>query len=294
MAGKAALVDQIKGIQRSDPDAKQAWWDHCDNNLGGVKDPNRHDEGVLAEFLSMYNSGGFQATGARPAAGRAAPSRAANPGGAGGWGQQSYGHQPAAASWGAYAPTPAASTWAAPSAAASWGAGGGASSGSNLAELVKTGQRQSEAWKSAWKNYCALYGTGKFDPTKYDDDFIVGFVNYVGELATGELGAQAEERGLADGGAGVGMKRSAPSSAMGFPPAKRQAMGGGGSFTAWGAAGGDNGGKADLVNKVKALQRSDPDAKNAWWQFCNDSLGGVKDPSKHEAETLQQFLDSYS
>lgn len=301
MAAKAALVEQIKSIQRSDPDAKQAWWDYCDTNLGGVKDPNRHDANVLEEFMSMYNTGGLPEGGAKPAPRRSPPMRAANAGSSPGYGQ-SYGYQPApAASWG-FAQSAVAPAWGA-QAAAGWGAqqaaGYGAATGSNLAEMVKTGQRQSEAWKAAWKNYCGLYGTGKFDPTKYDEEFILGFVNYVGELACGELGAQAEERGFADAGAGAGagMKRPMPSSAMEQqPPAKRQAMAMGAvqPVNVWGDASAGDSSKVDLVNKIKALQRSDPDAKTAWWQFCDEQLGGVKDPNRHDAETLAQFLESYS
>ncbi|CAK0816379.1 unnamed protein product [Prorocentrum cordatum] len=37
MADKAGLVDQVKIIQRTDPESKQAWWDYCDHHLGGVK-----------------------------------------------------------------------------------------------------------------------------------------------------------------------------------------------------------------------------------------------------------------
>jgi len=295
MAGKAALVEQIKSIQRSDPEAKQSWWDYCDTNLGGVKDPNRHDASVLEEFFSMYNSGSLPAAGAKPAPRRSPPARAANAGSAAGYGQ-SYGYQPSPAGWG-YAQSAMAPTWGAP-AAATWGApqaagyGAGAGSGSNLAEMIKTGQRQSESWKTAWKNYCAIYGTGKFDPTKYEDDFIVGFVNYVGDLACGDLGGQADERGFADGGSG--MKRPMHSAGMGQqPPAKRQAIGGMETANIWGNAGATDSSKVDLVNKIKALQRSDPEAKNNWWQFCDENLGGVKDPNRHDADTLAQFLETY-
>ena len=53
---KAALVDAVKNLQRSDPAIKQAWWDHCDADLGGVKDPNRHeDSGVVHSFSRLIS-----------------------------------------------------------------------------------------------------------------------------------------------------------------------------------------------------------------------------------------------
>eukprot|EP00930_Biecheleria_cincta_P046737 TRINITY_DN32273_c0_g1_i1.p1 TRINITY_DN32273_c0_g1~~TRINITY_DN32273_c0_g1_i1.p1 ORF type:complete len:1514 (+),score=356.94 TRINITY_DN32273_c0_g1_i1:36-4577(+) len=58
MGSKAELVEQVKALQRSDPGAKEAWWNYCDMYLQGVKDPNRHDEATLQEFLSSYESGG--------------------------------------------------------------------------------------------------------------------------------------------------------------------------------------------------------------------------------------------
>jgi len=51
MATKDALVEKIKAMQRASPELKQMWWDHCDQNLGGVRDPNRHDAATLEEFL---------------------------------------------------------------------------------------------------------------------------------------------------------------------------------------------------------------------------------------------------
>jgi len=54
MGSKEELVAEVKALQRSDPAIKQAWWDLCESDLGGVKDPNRHDEDILQNFLSQY------------------------------------------------------------------------------------------------------------------------------------------------------------------------------------------------------------------------------------------------
>jgi len=68
MGSKQALVDQVKAIQRSSPDAKEAWGYYCDTYLGGVRDPTRHDEGVLSAFLQQHQAGGIRPAGAIPGA----------------------------------------------------------------------------------------------------------------------------------------------------------------------------------------------------------------------------------
>merc|ERR1712232_289267 len=51
---KSSLVERIKNFQKSGEDKKQMWHDHCDSNLGNVRDPNRHDEHTLEAFVSMF------------------------------------------------------------------------------------------------------------------------------------------------------------------------------------------------------------------------------------------------
>jgi len=258
LATQASLAEQIKSLQRSDPDSKQVWWDYCDKNLGGVKDPNRHEPEVLSQFLGMYGAGGCtpmttSRSYSRPQASYAAAAQA--------WPM-----------WGAIG-----------------GGGGGGGGGNSLAEFVKMGQRKSQNWKAAWQTYCVMLGNGKNDPAHYDESFITGFIDYVGQLAYNELGTQAEQQGIViDGGvAAGGMKRPLGASSVPLPPAKRMA----GAY-----AGGDafaGGSKMRLVDKIKALQRSSPEAKAAWWAFCDEQAGGIKDPNRHEESTLQSFLAGY-
>jgi len=260
MANKSSLVEQIKAIQRSDPEAKQAWWDYCDQRLGGVKDPNRHDAQVLEEFLSMHGSGG---AGGKSRGG-------GGYGYGGGYDGGAYGY--AQGGWGGYAGGYGASQWT--------GEG-------SMATMVKTGQRRSQHWKTAWQAYCSLYGNNYNDPARYDENFLVGFIDYVGQLATADLGhAPAPAAHVVEGPVGTGVKRPLGGGAMGAqPPAKRAAGAG-----AWGE---DDEEKKDLVERIKALQRSDPEAKTAWWRFCDEFQQGVKDPNRHETATLQKFLQGY-
>lgn len=276
MGSKAELVEQVKALQRSDPGAKQAWWDFCDTQLSGVKDPNKHDEGTLHEFLAGYETGGLPAAAPPPRQPARQPMRSQasySP-----RGQPSYG-PPARPSYGMAAAAP---RWAPAPMFAAQQMGG---MGDGLTEFVKVGQRQSENWRTAWKIYCAVYGNGINDPSKHDQTFTKGFIDYVGELAVQGLEALAAEEGVALDHLGGGGKRAAPAS-FGGPPAKRQSFGKGGS------AGGDPQ-LAGLVEKVKQLQRTDPTAKQAWWDYCETNLNNIRDPSRHDADALSGFLAAY-
>jgi len=259
------LAEQVKVIQRSDPGAKQAWWDYCDTHLGGVKDPSRHEASVLQEFLNGYNSGAIQHATPQPQKGGGkggskggAYTMGGGGGGGVGWGGGGF---PMGGGMGM----------------GGMGMGMSMGGGSDMGQFIKTGQRVSQSWKAAWQGYCMVNGTGKFDPAGYDSNFISGFIEYVGSLALNDMGGPPPMAMVGDKRAGV----------WGAPPAKRAAIMGG-----MGMGGGDPQ-LADLVSRVKSVQKSDLAGKEAWWSFCDTSLGGVKDPSRHDAATLQQFLTQY-
>lgn len=228
------LVNQVKALQRSCPAAKQTWWDYCDANLGGIRDPGKHDENVLQAFLSSYNSGSL--------------------------------------------PTSTVT-------AATQGSNAG------LNEFIKTGQRHSQVFKTAWENYCTQHGNPKFDPTIYDQKFITGFIDWVGRSATGMGGM------MQMGGFGMpnmygmptmnmmqgGMKRRMDGSFQATPSSKRQAPSkvGGGDST-----------KSGLVEKIKSLQRSSDEEKQSWWEHCDTLLNGIRDPNRHDVDALQSYLAS--
>ena len=269
MAGKAGLVEQIKGMQRSDPVGRQTWWDYCEMHLGGVKDPNRHDEATLATFVNLYNSGGI------------VPSEPRMDGkggkGCGGWGGMGYDGYDMMGMMGG----------------GSWdmmggggGCGYGGSAPASLGDFVKTGQRQSKHWTNAWQTYCALYGGGVVDPSKHEDSFTKSFIEYVGEIAANGLSALASSQGInleevvAQSG---GTKRPAggAEASFGGTPAKQ------GRFDM------DNGAeKAALVDKVKQLQRSNMSAKENWWIYCDQQYGGMRDPMRHDVNSLEAWLAS--
>jgi RNA recognition motif-containing protein len=53
-SGKKDLVAKIKEMQKSSDAAKKQWWDYCDENLGGVHDPKKHDASVLETFFAIH------------------------------------------------------------------------------------------------------------------------------------------------------------------------------------------------------------------------------------------------
>jgi len=53
-AAPAGLVDQIKQFQRADPAFKQAWHAFCEQYCDGIKDPARHPQQNLENFLASH------------------------------------------------------------------------------------------------------------------------------------------------------------------------------------------------------------------------------------------------
>jgi len=112
----------------------------------------------------------------------------------------------------------------------------------------------------------------------HEESFLSGFVDYVAELATGSLPGTAH---------GVRRHREEETyehRSYGEPMSKRQATPS--SFT--------HEDKASLVDKVKQLQRRNPQAKEAWWSWCDTYGQGNRDPNRHDERALQKFLERWS
>ena len=52
-----------------------------------------------------------------------------------------------------------------------------------LARLIQRVQRKSKPWRDAWAGYCWKCGGGVHDPTKHDEKFLIGFMNFLGQSA---------------------------------------------------------------------------------------------------------------
>eukprot|EP00929_Paragymnodinium_shiwhaense_P009776 TRINITY_DN1140_c0_g1_i1.p1 TRINITY_DN1140_c0_g1~~TRINITY_DN1140_c0_g1_i1.p1 ORF type:complete len:238 (+),score=71.90 TRINITY_DN1140_c0_g1_i1:83-796(+) len=52
-----ALIQKIKDLQRKDPEAKKQWWSYCAAEGGNIRDPAKHNEAFLGEFITNFESG---------------------------------------------------------------------------------------------------------------------------------------------------------------------------------------------------------------------------------------------
>jgi len=275
MADKAALVEQVKQVQRQGFASKQAWWNFCDTHLERVKDPNKHDEATLQDFLTKLQAGELPTH---------APANWSHPQ------QQSWGAGPCGGG-----------NWAAPQ----FGGGRPFGTGIGLASAISRSQSKSSHFKSAWENYITLWGdASRRDPNGYDEAFLTGFLDYLGQMGSMNLQSQAAangvnlEQGQMAGGNGYAMgnngfdgagnKRAASEFGELGAPMKRAA-----TAQDWAASppvSGEDAEKANMVDHIKKMQRADESMKQAWGQYCDQWLGGVRDPNSHELHVLQQFV----
>lgn len=52
--------------------------------------------------------------------------------------------------------------------------------------------------------------------------------------------------------------------------------------------------KRALEQRIKQLQRTDPEAKATWMAFTAEHHGGVNDPTRHPQEVLEEFLSAFA
>jgi len=187
MGDLAQLVAQIKDLQRSSPRAKQAWVEYSDTYLSGMRDPARQDEATLQGFLDSYGSEEYEE------------------------------EEGAGENWGAQ---------------------------DDLVQQVKAVQRSCNEARQAWADYSDTYLAGMRDPARQDAEALQAFLDSWNSSEGSTMAAKA-----------------------GPPEA--------------------------LVEKVKAIQRQGDSAREAWTEFCDTRLGGVRDPRRHDAATLKAFLSWY-
>jgi len=177
------------------------------------------------------------------------------------------------------------------------GKGGGDRGNEDLGAMFKVFQRKSKCFKDTWATYCDLYGTGKHDPTKNPQEFLIGFMDFVcrqGGMALGNLGGPP---------VGEGPQGPAAQFQTGLePPQKKMRVGTleivpPRAFSGGGAPGGGAvfGGSGDptkdlLVQRVKQFQRSGEHGKEAWHTYADTCMNGVRDPNKHDVDSLQNFI----
>lgn len=148
---------------------------------------------------------------------------------------------------------------------------GGTDSG-NLAELFKEGQRSAPSFKQAWADYACNSGLEKNDPTKNSKETLIGFLEHLGQQA--RIGQVLVGNW---GGKQSGMPVWHGQTSRGEPARKKMKVSAG------------NAKKNELVEQIKAFQRSDEDNKQAWWAFCEEQPLKKRDPALHEIAVLKEF-----
>eukprot|EP00927_Polykrikos_kofoidii_P056955 TRINITY_DN51051_c0_g1_i1.p1 TRINITY_DN51051_c0_g1~~TRINITY_DN51051_c0_g1_i1.p1 ORF type:complete len:256 (+),score=46.97 TRINITY_DN51051_c0_g1_i1:84-851(+) len=222
-AGKEALVEQVKAMQRNDPMAKEQWESYCDAQGGGIRDPSRHEIPFLNTFVASYSSGMRFESNDKV----------------------------------------------------------------NLALLFKEGQRKSVSWKQAWAAYCAIYGAGIHDPAKHNPEFLIGFMEFLGSkgVLAFQMGGAPVGMDMSGGGMCSSMSSGGGNCGGGQHPHKRpRQMEGGGHVSSGDPM------KDGLVSRIKNYQRLGPEQKQHWADYCDNSLGGIRDPARHDTSVLQQFV----
>jgi len=126
-----------------------------------------------------------------------------------------------------------------------------------LVDKVKQLQKMDQTAKQLWWDYCDMHGGGTRDPIKHPCEFLEVFISqYEAMVAADPTIAKVQEFPQVD------LKGLAP-------PSDKQ------------------------VDELKQMQRSDPRAKEAWWFYCDKAGNGTKDPRKHEAAFVENFMASY-
>jgi len=160
-----------------------------------------------------------------------------------------------------------------------------------LAEVIKTGQRFSAPWKSAWVLYCQTHGESVYDPMKHTKDYLQSFLDFLGSHGAHALGGDDDSWQSARNASAPSAKRAkvevatahvVPPLVAAYQPPQTQLF----EEEAYGEA--DE--QAVLVARVKGLQRSDAERRKQWVEFCETHGQGVKDPMRHDVALLKAFL----
>merc|ERR1719343_1906037 len=202
-SGAGDLAAKVKEVQRSGPQAKEAWSAYTTLHGQGTRDPSKHTAEFLQGFLDNFNAGMIDTSGA-----------GAGPLGAAGWGGDSSQEMlvarvkelqrtnpTAKEQWVAFTDLNGAGTrdpskhpsdflqgfidhvnsghQIAPQAAPGMG------ENPTLADAFKAMQKKSANFKNAWQQFCMQSGGGRFDPTKHDTSFHMAFLDSICALAIG-------------------------------------------------------------------------------------------------------------
>lgn len=122
-----------------------------------------------------------------------------------------------------------------------------------LQDLIKAGQRNNNSWKEAWGEFCAEYGNGINDPKKHAHNPAF-FVAFCFRFGLSTVGREDWAQTYLPGIAKTAMPL--------------------------------------IVDAIKQGQRSSPEWKEKWSEFCTENDSKFMDPTRHDAASLLQFIDT--
>lgn len=301
------LVHHIKEMQRGDPSAREQWTAYTDSFGGGRKDPAKHPVHFLQDFLAQWDSGSKVPQGgviggedldeAQIISFAVRVLQRRSPGV-----KELWRHYCETFGGGTYDPTKHDVNFvveffdhlgnAALKSVGSGPAGGpagGRKGGRERAE-GKGGRERAESAPAPQKRAAsAIIGGGPIGggggglwatepPAKRARGDGIGSPRVVA-VATRPPAkglAPSSKGGAAGGKGGAGGKGK-----------RSRGVGGGG------AGAGNPGSREYLVAQVKAFQRMGDDNNQLWGMFVDGGFDGIRDPSRHEAATLQEFVETH-
>jgi len=201
-------VQELKNYQRKGEEQKEIWHHFADSHLGGVRDPNRHDSATLQAFFQTY---GLTTTAAEPKLQLRMASQAGHP------------------------------------------------LKDQLVQQVKAYQRLGSEQKDAWHSYADLQLGGIRDPARHEANVLQEFI------VTHDVPPLSEPA----------TKRMKDSTGAPLGTALQDPM------------------KSNLVQQIKAFQRANQQQKDAWHEYADTHLGGIRDPARHDAAALQDFISAH-
>lgn len=172
------------------------------------------------------------------------------------------------------------------------GYGPGVGNDSQYADAVKAGQRSSPNFKTAWHQFCEMNGSQTFDPAKHPVDFVQSFFDAIGQAflkdpilpGTASPAQNPQRRG--NFGGNHGMQAGGYNNQGGF-----QQQGGYQQRRQYGGVvGGGSTALTKCMEMVKQGQRSSPEWKQRWIEFCSECGNGIQDPGRHDAIFIVSFV----
>jgi len=143
----------------------------------------------------------------------------------------------------------------------------------HLKYLARARQKTSQSWKTMWRTYCQMHGGGKLDSSRHGAEFHAAFMDFVAASAMSTVGDASHGSPVQRKNTGVGGLHAAPSSRTNavVPVGADVRI-------------------CQLAQRVKEYQKLGQEERERWEIFCDNTASGMKDPFRHNAVSLEQFL----